>query len=95
MRAYKDAGARADEWAGKAVKNKHALKQLHDLSDIVEAAEATENYIAALQEEARERVAHTRRFFAHGVFFATDCLSIVNDQIVTRLVCVCACGPNV
>ncbi|KAI0754132.1 hypothetical protein C8Q80DRAFT_347518 [Daedaleopsis nitida] len=65
VRDYKLAGERAESLRPQAVLTLAELKSIQPVQADA-ARKATENYLDAVKEEARLRVAHTKRFYADG-----------------------------
>ncbi|KAI0717140.1 hypothetical protein C8Q76DRAFT_795350 [Earliella scabrosa] len=60
---YKATATRAEELRHLATTSQKDAQGLHSLQDIGDAVKRTEEYLDALKEEARKRVAHSRQFF--------------------------------
>lgn len=66
VKEYKNASTRGDTLRTKAIVSRRQLADLKTPEDIQEAIKATEAYREAVQDEARRRVTHTKRFYSDG-----------------------------
>ena len=67
---YKATATRAEELRHLATTSQKDAQGLHSLQDIGDAVKRTEEYLDALKEEARKRVAHSKQFFPDGESFS-------------------------